>query len=232
MGRVVPGGWLKARCKVRRAALPLGLLGLLRRVVVGHLGPSTGTRATAAGAAAAVVGSSIGALFSTGAGAMASKAAVGLTVAALGVAGPLAMDDTTGPQRWHPNSTDVSTVASATRGAAMLPLHTRSSLAKPVLSLPDEQAGATRTTRAEPMGVESLVPIATTHSRLASRRRARSAERPLRQAPRNRPRTSASLLVRNDSGALEPRKHPPVTSGGEPLGGLQEPARGTGPRSP
>ena len=118
--------------------------------MVGHLGPSTGTRATAAGAAAAVVGSSIGALFSTGAGAMASKAAVGLTVAALGVAGPLAMDDTTGPQRWHPNSTDVSTVASATRGAAMLPLHTRSSLAKPVLSLPGEQAGATRTTRTEP----------------------------------------------------------------------------------
>ena len=98
----------------------------------------------------------------------ASKAAVGLTVAALGVAGPLAMDDTTGPQRWHPNSTDVSTVASATRGAAMLPLHTRSSLAKPVLSLPGEQAGATRTTRTEPMGVESLVPAATFEERIAA----------------------------------------------------------------
>jgi RNA polymerase sigma factor (sigma-70 family) len=77
----------------RAALLPLGLLAVAKGVALRQLGRSTSAGATAGTTAPTVIaGSSAGGAISTGLGAAATKAAVGLAAATLGVAGAVAVD--------------------------------------------------------------------------------------------------------------------------------------------
>jgi len=78
----------------RAAFLPVGLLAVIKGFALRQLGRSTSAGAAATGATGPTViaGSSAGGIMSTGLGAAATKAAVGLTAATLGVAGAVAVD--------------------------------------------------------------------------------------------------------------------------------------------
>jgi RNA polymerase sigma factor (sigma-70 family) len=85
------------------ALIPVGPAALLKRVLLSHVGHSTGVGATAAGAGSAMVaGSSTGGMVVAGIGAMATKTAAGLTAAALVTAGAVAIESDHGrPDRHH-----------------------------------------------------------------------------------------------------------------------------------